>query len=218
MKNLRSNNLGFTLVEMLVAVSVSSIILLMIYTAYSSILKTVNYGAAVSSYYEKLNLALRKIDRDISNIYWREDGKAGFLCTEKNNSTLLTFVTYDYKNNRIINNLKDGYPVYDIYRVSYYLKPNDSGKHFSLIRNIESGFEVDVSETDVSEGGVEEILLDNVIEYNVSLSLRNDWTNKWDTRENRHLPKGIKSLFMLENISGIQEKYEILTVPDIANE
>lgn len=199
--------------EMLVAVSVSSVILLMIYTAYNSILKTVNYGAAVSSYYEKLNLALRKIDRDLSSIYWREDGKAGFLCTEKENSSLLTFVTYDYKNNRIINNLMDGHPVYDIYRVSYYLKPDDSGKYFSLIRNIESGFEADVS-----EGGVEEILLDNVIEYKVSLPLRNDWTDKWDTRESRRIPRGIKSLLMVKNISGIEERYEILTVPDIANE
>lgn len=213
MKNFRFNNSGFTLVEMLVAVSVSSIILLMIYTAYSSILKTVNYGTAVSSYYEKLNLALKKIDRDLSNIYWREDGKAGFLCAEKDKSTVLTFVTYDYKNNRIINNIKHGYPVYDIYRVSYYLKPDDSGKNFSLIRNRESGFDTDAAET-----GIEETLLDNVLEYKVSLSLRNDWIDKWDTRENNRLPRGIKSSLLLENISGIQERYEVLTVPDIANE
>ncbi len=213
MKNFRFNNSGFTLVEMLVAVSVSSIILLMIYTAYSSILKTVNYGTAVSSYYEKLNLVLKKIDRDLSNIYWRNDGKAVFLCTEKDKSTLLTFVTYDYKDNRIINNVKHGYPVYDIYRVSYYLKPDDSGKYFSLIRSSGLGFEADFDET-----GFEETLLDNVIEYQVSLPLRNDWVNKWDTRENRLLPKGIKVIILLENISGIQEKYEILTIPDIVND
>ena len=47
MSKLRLNNSGFTLIEMLVAVSVSSVILLMIYTAYSSILKTVNYEGSV---------------------------------------------------------------------------------------------------------------------------------------------------------------------------
>ena len=79
--------------------------------------------------------------------------------------------------------------------------------------NFEFGFEADFDET-----GFEETLLDNVIEFKVSLPLRNDWVNKWDTRENRLLPKGIKVIILLENISGIQEKYEILTVPDIAND
>ena len=213
MSKLRLNNSGFTLIEMLVAVSVSSVILLMIYTAYSSILKTVNYGTALSGFYESLNLVLRKIDRDISNIYWREDGKAGFLCTVKNNSSVLTFVTYDFKDLRIINNIKEGHPVFDIYRVSYYLKPHDTGGYNSLIRSIEPGF----TDKD-TESITEEIILEKVRDFKVSMSLRNDWTDRWDSRENEHIPEFIKTSIEVEDIYGKPEIYEISTIPDMIND
>jgi len=213
MFKIKLDNSGFTLVEMLVAVSVSSVILLMIYTAYTSILKSVNYGTALSGYYEDLNLVLRKIDRDISNIYWRDDGKAGLLCTIKNNSSVLTFVTYDFKDYRIINNIKDGHPVSDIYRVSYYLKPHDTGGFNSLIRSIEQGFT-----EDETESITEEVLLEKVRGFKVSMSMRNDWTDKWDSRENGRLPAFIKTLLEIENIYGEPESYEVSTIPDIIND
>ncbi len=85
---------GFTLIEMLVAASVSSIILLMVYTAYSSIIRTVNYGQRTASYYEELNMALRQIDYDIANTYWKKDRKnLIFICETRERSSVLDFVT-----------------------------------------------------------------------------------------------------------------------------
>ena len=71
MKPINDEN-GFTLIEMLVAVAVSSIILLMVYTAYNSVIKTVNYGRTVSSYYQQLNHILTRIDSDLSAMYWKD--------------------------------------------------------------------------------------------------------------------------------------------------
>jgi len=212
-KYLKSDNRGFTLIEMLVAVSVSSVILLMIYTAYTSILRTVSYGSAVSSYYEELNFALKKIDRDISSLYWKPDGSAGIISSVQNNSSLLSFVTYDYKDNRIINNPAEQFPLFDVYRVSYYLKPDNTGRFSDLIRRSEPGY----GDLPV-ESGKEEIILSKVIDYKVTFSLRNDWTDRWDTRENKRLPAGVKTVIIIENISGRQEKYDILSIPDIYNE
>lgn len=213
MINFKFDNRGFTLIEMLVAAAVSSVILLMIYTAYTSILRTVNYGSIVSSYYEELNFALKKIDKDISNLYWRQDGKAGLISSLRNNSSLLSFVTYDYKNNRIINNPSEQFPLFDVYRVSYYLKPDDTGRYSDLIRRSEAGYG-DLPD----ESGREEIILNKVIDYKVTFALRNDWVDRWDTRENKLLPQGVKTAIIVENISGQQEKYEILSIPDTANE
>ena len=213
MKFIKSDNSGFTLIEMLVAAAVSSVILLMIYTAYTSILRTVNYGSAVSSYYEELNFALKKIDKDISNLYWKPDGSTVLIASVRNNSSVISFVTYDYKNYRIINHPSEQSPVFDIYRVAYYLKPDESGRHSDLIRKSDSGYG---ELTD--ESGSEEILLNKVVDYKVTFTLRNDQTDRWDTRENKRLPGGIKTSIVVENISGQQEKYEILSIPDIVNE
>jgi len=213
MRKFKLNNSGFTLIEMLVAASVSSVILLMIYTAYTSILRTVNYGTVVASYYEELNFALKKIDKDISSLYWRSDGKAGLICSVRNNSSLMSFVTYDYKDYRIINNPSEQYPLFDVYRVSYYLNPDESGRYFDLMRRSENGYGDLPDET-----GREETILSKVIDYKVYFTLRGDWTDRWDTRENKRLPSGIKTVVTLENISGQQEKYEILSIPDTLNE
>ncbi len=213
MRSFKLNNSGFTLIEMLVAASVSSVILLMIYTAYTSILRTVNYGTVVASYYEELNFALKKIDKDISNLYWRSDGKAGLICSVRDNSSLMSFVTYDYKDHRIINNPSEEFPVIDVYRVSYFLKPDDTGRYYDLVRRSENGYS-DLPD----ESGREETLLNKVIDYKVFFTLRGDWTDRWDTRENKRLPSGIKTELTLENISGQQEKYEILSIPDTLNE
>ena len=93
---------GFTLIEMLVAVAISSVILLMVYTAYNSVIKTVNYGRTVASYYQQLNHILNRIDSDLSAMYWKEgNSRLQFISIFNGKYSILSFVTAEYRDNRI---------------------------------------------------------------------------------------------------------------------
>jgi prepilin-type N-terminal cleavage/methylation domain-containing protein len=63
------NRNGFTLIEILVAITLSSIIIFMIYAVHTSVIKSIHKLTGVADFYENLNLSIRKIDRDISCLY-----------------------------------------------------------------------------------------------------------------------------------------------------
>ena len=127
MKIIRDRN-GFTLIEMLVAVAVSSVILLMVYTAYNSVIKTVNYGKTVSTYYQQLNHVLNRIDSDISAMYWKDNNKKLQAVSIFNGKySIFNFVTSEHRDYRLIPVPGLQYPVADVHETGYYLsqKPGD---------------------------------------------------------------------------------------------
>ncbi|MFW6366354.1 MAG: PulJ/GspJ family protein, partial [Spirochaetota bacterium] len=70
-----SQQSGFSLLEVLVAATVSSIILMMIYTAHRSIMFSVRDMAGIAEFYENVNLASRRIDRDLQCTLTVDDNK-----------------------------------------------------------------------------------------------------------------------------------------------
>ncbi|HOP62697.1 MAG TPA: type II secretion system protein GspJ [Spirochaetota bacterium] len=209
-----SDNSGFTLIEMLVAAAVSSIILIMVYTAYSSVIKSIKYGSTASDYYERLNFALRRIDTDISNLYWNKDLKdLCIVCTEKTGSSILNFITAEYRNSKLIYNLKNQVPVSDVHEVGYYLRQKSGSDSFELIRRSSIGYD-----DSPLEGGVEEILLKNVRSLNFEFKYRNDWVREWDSRETKKIPKLVKTTLIVNDLSRGTEKYEFLSIPNIAGD
>jgi len=208
------DNRGFTLIEMLVAATVSSVILLMIYTAYSSVIKTVNYGKISSSYYERLNFALRRIDTDISNLYWKSEQKnLNLICTSKSGSSILNFITAEYRDLKMLYNLKDQVPVSDVHEVGFYLKKNNDSETFDLIRRCSIGYD-----DSPEEGGSEEILLKNVKSIKFEFKYRSDWTPEWDSRETKRIPAVIKTILEVYSPSQKTDKYEFISLPNILSE
>ena len=179
--NFRENNYGFTLIEMLVATAVSSIILLMVYTAYSSIIKSVNQGEVASRYYQEMNLVLRKIDTDLLNTYWNKNLKnINFISSVDGNSSRLNFVTGEFKSNRMILSIKESYPTSDINEVGYYIKTNSKTGKYNLIRRSEVHYD-----NLPLEGGVEEVILSNVDSIKFTFKYGNDWIDSWDSSEKK---------------------------------
>jgi len=209
-----SDSRGFTLIEMLVATAVSSIILLMIYTAYSSVIRSINYAKSASAYYEELNFALKRIDGDIANLYWKSDIKnLNFISAEEAGSSILNFVTAEHRDYRLVYNLKEQVPVSDIHEVGYYLKKNPNSDSFDLIRRSDISYD----ETPIA-GGTEEVLLKNVKSLNFEFKYRSDWTPSWDSREVKRIPGVVRTRILLLNPSGNKETYEFLTIPNINSE
>lgn len=208
------DNRGFTLIEMLVAAAVSSVILLMVYTVYSSVIKSVNYGKTTSDYYESLNFALRRIDSDISNLYWKSDNtKLNFICTEQGGSSILNFVTAEYRDYRMMNNLKTEIPVTDIHEVGFYLKKNPDSSSYDLYRRCSIGYD-----ESPLEGGTEELLLRKVKSIKFEFRYRSDWTPTWDTRENKRIPSVVNTTLIVYNNAGKEEQYSFLSIPNLGGE
>ena len=213
MKIIRNEN-GFTLIEMLVAVAVSSVILLMVYTAYSSVIKTVSYGKKVTSYYQQLNRILNRIDSDIAGMYWNSNNKLLQLVSVFNGkSSVISFVTAEYRDYRLFPSPGSQYPVTDIHETGYFLKQNPGDKNFTLVRKTDIHYD-----DSFSEGGFEEDLISQVISLKFEFQYRNDWTDNWNTADTKRLPMAVRSTIELLDPFGNIEKYSIVSLPGLAYE
>ena len=212
--NFMNKNDGFTLIEMLVASAISSIILLMVYTAYSSIIKNVNQGKIASQYYEEINLVLKRINSDIVNTYWSENSTdINFISSIEGNSSRLNFVTYEYKNNRMILSIKETFPSSDIHEVGYYLKTDSKTGKYNLIRRSEIHYD-----SSPLEGGSEEIILKNVESIRFDFKYRSDWIDNWDTREKKRLPAGIRTTLVVIDPYNKKDIYEFFTICNMSHD
>ena len=59
----RPTNEGFTLIEILVATAIASLILIMAYASYRSIFDSIKRSTGRSEFYENVNLAIMKIEK-----------------------------------------------------------------------------------------------------------------------------------------------------------
>lgn len=199
---------------MLVAVSIASVILLMVYTAYSSIIKTVKYGNSVSAYYQQLNATLDRINADLTHIYWKEGIQDLQLVSIFNgNSSIINFVTAEHKDNRILLAGDSQNPVCDIHETGYYIKSSTDTKSGVLVRKTDILYN-----GTVSEGGFEEELLGQVVSLKFEFQYRGDWSDNWDTTEKKRLPRAIKTTIELLDPFKNIEKYQIISLPGLAYE
>ena len=201
------NNAGFTLIEMLVATALASFILLAIYAANFTFIKSITQGSIISDYYTSINMVLRRIDRDILNAYWADNSKdVYFISNLEGGFSKLNFVTVERKDYRMINNIKKDSPSSDIHEVGYYLKKNDAGQ-YDLIRR--SLIHYQISSIDEGE---EEIILKNVKSLRFSFKSGNDWVDRWDTKEGMKLPPGIKTTLVVIDMNNNDDIYEFFTI------
>ncbi len=214
MKHLKINcNRGFTLIEILVATTISSLVLIMVYTSYRSVLTTVRDITAYAEFYENVNLSLRRIDRDISNAYYRRKNKnAAFIAESDNVNSSLHFVTVNHRNFRILGDPKQPYPSSDVNEVSYYLKEDPKIPDlFFLYRREERHYD-----EEPMTGGTESVMLENVTGLRFEFKVRNDWTARWDSRETRRFPKLVKTILKVKNYSGKEEEFSLLSYIDMS--
>lgn len=213
MKIIHDEN-GFTLIEMLVAVAVSSVILLMVYTAYNSVIKTVNYGRTVSSHYQQLNHILNRLDSDLSAIYWKEgNSRLQLVSIFNGRNSMLSFVTAEYRDKRIFPSPVSQYPVADIHETAYYVTQLPGDKNYTLVRKTDIHYD-----DSYSEGGFEENCLSRVVSLKFEFQYRSDWTDNWNTADQKRIPRAVKTtLEILDPFDNI-EKYQIISLPGLAYE
>lgn len=198
---------GFSLIEVLVAIAISSVILLLIYSVHSSITLAIHNFTGVADFYENVDLAINRIDRDISCSYFNRNNKKLCFIGECDNNTpyngKLNFVTVDYKDFFMLINPKEQYHRSDIREVGYFLEPDDEIQDlFYLMRREENHYD-----DDPESGGESSILLENVVDLKFEFRKGNDWTNNWDSREHQRFPKTIRTTLKVRNYSEKDEEF-----------
>ena len=210
-RKLRNDSSGFTLFEVVVGIAVSTLVLLMIYSSHRSITKAVYQVTGIADFYENVNLAVRRIDKDISCAYFNKDNKNIILAGKNNYESpfngILNFVTVDHQDLSILSNPKTPYPRSDIKEVGYSLTP-DKKIHdiFFLVRR--EKVHVD---SEPETGGDQDVLLENVVDLKFEFRKGNDWTKSWDSRETNVFPKIIKTTLTVKNYNNQEEEFVFIS-------
>lgn len=201
---------GFSILEMLVATAVASVILVMVYTAHHAIMDSINHLTKVSVFYENVNIAISRIDSDISCAYINKYNKK-LVFTGNNNRGVpyqgkINFVTIDFQEFSIMGDPRRECPFSDIREVSYYLKSgprqSDTPDKLRLIRREDRYYD-----DDPESGGRESILLDDVKDIRFEFKVRNDWTDSWDSKKDNKFPVAVKTTLIVQNYKGKEESF-----------
>jgi type II secretory pathway component PulJ len=167
-----------------VASSIASIILIMVYSSYSTILRTIRDMSSYSEFHENLNLAILKMDKDIAGMFIdRDNDKVGLIGEVAGDNSILNFVTINHRAFNISGGLRKSIPMSDINEVGYFLREDPQYRGvYLLVRREDRSYD-----DDLSHGGTESVILENVMELKFDFKLRNDWTPRWDSRETKNI-------------------------------
>lgn len=209
---------GFSLLEVIVATAVSSVILLMVYSAHRSIMTSVFDLTGVAEFHENVSLAVQRIDRDLSYAYAQKFGEhVNFIGQNRSGQISdgrVDFVTTDFQNESISLAPKKQNPSSDIYEVGYRLRPDrDVPGLYQLMRRADLHYD-----DNPLEGGDEDVLLENVVDLKFEFWLRNDWTDKWDSREAKKHPQAVRTSLRVKNYRGVAEDFVFISYVNPVNE
>jgi len=203
------NNSGFTLIEIIAASAIASLMLLMAYTAYYSIVKNIQNVNSYSKFYTNINSALSRIDKDISNMYIDTDRKAVFQGDNNKASGTITFVTINRRDYNIVGDIKKTHPSSDINEVMYFLKTiPESHDLFFLMRAEKHGF-------GDSEFLNASLILENVLGLKIEFAQRNDWIQNWDSKDTKRYPTAIKITLRVKNYKDAEETFVFISRPNM---
>ncbi len=206
-------NGGFTLIEILVATALASIILVMAYASYRSIFDSIKRSTGRSEFYENVNLALLKIDQDISNAYYNRTNKnITFICENNRGSSRIDFVTVNHTDFLIAGKRNTPVHMSDIKEVGYFLREaKNTVDLFHLIKREKNNYWDDAP----LEGGTEHMLLPNVVSLKFEFNKGNDWVEEWDSRQNNMFPRSVKTTLVVKNYQAQEEKFEFISLINI---
>jgi type II secretion system protein J len=206
-------NAGFTLIEIMVAVAIGSMILIMAYASYHSIFDSIKRSTGLSEFYENVNLALLSIDRDLSNAYFTRSNKnITFICETDSSGSRLNFVAVNHNDYNFIGTPNTPVRTSDVKEVGYYLRADKNTQGLSYLIKREKA---DYWGEDPLSGGTENILLPNVVSLKFEFNRGNDWDDNWDSRQNNNFPKAVKTKLVVKNYQAQEETFEFVSLINI---
>jgi type II secretion system protein J len=213
-----SGNDGFSLIEVIVALSISSVLLLMIYSAHHAIIRSVKSVTEIAEFHENINLAIRRIDKDITSIYSSKDNKnLIFSGDNKENPPhhgMISFITINTHDIVVRGDLSSESHETDVKTVGYYLRadPEHSGLFF-LMRSEKNLYDVRDEEEGTKTDTVtpnDSIVLENVTDLYFEFFAERQWDRKWQADQP---PRAIRTTLKLKDYRGTDTTFVFISMP-----
>lgn len=188
MKQGQQREKGFTLIEILIAVAIASLILTIIYGSYASSIDTMNYTRKKLETFSMIRLTLNRMNDELTSAFISSDGYLKFVGEEGK----VDFISSSHE--RIFKNSKE----YDLVEISYFTGAAEEGASGSesLLARRESLFlwrrEDRTPDNDVLEGGEREKLMEGLKGMVFKYYDGKLWLNEWDSQEKKGLPQAVK--------------------------
>ncbi|MBA7605892.1 hypothetical protein ES703_13027 [subsurface metagenome] len=185
----RLTSKGFTLVEILIAVTIVSLILTIIYGSYASSIDTMNYTRKKMDAFSMVRLTLSRMNDEITSSFFSEDSEDVMFAGEEGK---IDFISSSHE--RIFKDSKE----YDLVEIGYFTEPDEEGasgsESLSLWRR-EDG----TPDDDVLEGGEKENLIEGLEGLEFKYYDGEEWRDEWDSKEGEGLPQAVKVTLKFAN-------------------
>lgn len=186
---IRSSQKGFTLLELLVAISILSVILGVIYSSFFSASKTTRLLESDEDVYQTARSLLGLLSRELRSLYYYPSGatKAGLTGVDSeidgHPGDSIYFLTTSYL--RKGSDSREG----EMAEIGYFLDVDTGTDAKHLIRSVDPTVDLDFD-----EGGIFLPLSDRVEELDITYykEQSDEWLNEWDTKTQQQLPDLIR--------------------------
>jgi len=168
---------GFTLVEILIAVAIVSLILTIIYGSYASSIDTMNYTREKMDTFSMARLTLSRMSDELTSSFISDDEHLKFVGEEGK----IDFISSSHE--RIFKDSKE----YDLVEIGYFTEPEEEGESLSLWRR-----EDRTPDDDILEGGEKEKLIEGLEGLEFKYYDGEEWRSEWDSQEEKGLPQAVE--------------------------
>lgn len=216
---IRSDN-GFTLIEIVVALAIGTIIMIMVHTAHKSVLTSIRAVSENTQFHENINLAIRRMSRDIESTLYQPDNK--FITFKGENQVTppkkgsISFVTVNKSENTISGDIKSEYRQSDVKSVQYYLRPDKKFQGLFFLMRIEKNLYDNKSEDDKNSPDApkfESLLLENITDVEYEFSTGTDWSSKWENIN--AVPSAIKTIIKVKDFKAREQVFTFIACPAV---
>lgn len=175
---------GFTLIEVLIAIGVLSVITMLLYGAFAGLKQSRDGITRVGDRYREGRIALEHITRELQSAYISNHVpinqqlavvKTAFVATSGSPADRLDFNTFAYR--RLDRDSKES----DQAEISYFGSPNpDNRGVFDLARRVNPRLDAEPT-----KGGRVDVLATDIDLFDLSYldALSGQWVDTWDTRQ-----------------------------------
>jgi general secretion pathway protein J len=203
---------GFTLLEVLIAVAIMSVIVTVIYATFSTTGRNVERAETSRDATDLARTLVAKLSNDIANAYMNPDMNAPvtttiFLGKKVRPDTGNEKVAYDELSLTTLTNWRTpNSKETDLWEVGYYFKQKPDGTGSGMMRREKRELSKD---SPALEGGVEYEMTDQVASLRFRYYNGSTWTDEWDSRTQQRLPNAVEITLVLADGSSYLTQMEV---------
>jgi prepilin-type N-terminal cleavage/methylation domain-containing protein len=215
-RNIIRSDSGFSLLEIVVALAIGSIVMVMINSAHRTVLSSVKNVTQVAQFYENVNIAVRRMSRDIECAVFRQDNKSivfkGDNQISPPKSGTISFVTVNRNELLVSGDLKSEYRETDVKSVQYRIRPDKRYPGLFFLVRAEKNLYDTREEDDTSPllPQFESLVLENVTDVEYEFSSGDSWNSKWDLPG---LPAAVHITIKVKDYKGKDEVFSFTCIP-----